>query len=62
MKAKTGATATQSQVEVYDRAKAEMRAAAALRQAVWEYDQFCSFDAIRAFVESVLREIESDRP
>ncbi len=35
-------------------------AKAGLRQSVWEADQFLAPDEIREFVESVIREIESD--
>lgn len=33
-----------------------------LRQSVWEASQFETHDEIRQYVESVLREIESDEP
>ncbi len=41
---------------------AKTSALAALRQAIWEADQFMSHVEIREYVGRVLREIESDRP
>ncbi len=41
---------------------AKTRALAALRQALWEADQFITHVEIREYVGRVLREIESDRP
>lgn len=37
-------------------------ARAHLRQSVWEATQFMSFEEIREYVKSVLREVESDEP
>lgn len=38
------------------------RAKTVLRQSVWEAAQFMSADETRAFVDSVLSEIDSDEP
>jgi hypothetical protein len=46
----------------YDRRTAENTALARLRQSTWEATQFISFDEIRALVEDVLHEVETDEP
>lgn len=49
-------------VERPDREKVETHGLAQLRQAVWEASQFRSFEEIRAYVDAVIAEIESDEP
>lgn len=50
------------QTPLVDALAAGIKAQANLRQAVWEASQFHSYAHIREYVESVLREIESDEP
>lgn len=45
-----------------DPVAAHNRALAALRQATWEATQFITDEAIVAYVQAVLREVESDAP
>ena len=45
-----------------DPVAAERKAKSSLRQSVWEASQYMDYEEIRAYVESVLREIESDEP
>lgn len=45
-----------------DPVAAHNQALAALRQATWEATQFITDEAIVAYVQGVLREVESDTP
>lgn len=41
---------------------AKTKALATLRQATWDATQFVTYDEVREYVESVLREAECDEP
>lgn len=45
-----------------DPERAKRHVLAQLRQMTWEATQWLSYDEVREFVESVLREVKSDEP
>ena len=58
---KSAATASQGPTIPPD-PNAKRRTLAQLRQMTWEATQWLSYDEVREYVESVLREVESDEP
>jgi hypothetical protein len=56
------ASVGQSPAPRRDPEQAKRHTLAQLRQMTWEATQWLSYDEVREFVESVLREVESDEP